>query len=169
MGWFFSNSTLFCVIQPLPSCRCFTSGRWSYTGWTFCPLQFISLKTAWIGRRKAEEAPLYSFCFAKLSATYPIASRLVAREKLRTMVSFRCKGTAFMIKWEYLIDREGIFDTLYRGNFEDIVEMSIFAKLLRNSKMDTSFILILRYSLPFFFKTLIRFIRWILPILFSKR
>lgn len=109
MGWFFSNSTLFCVIQPLPSCRCFTSGRWSYTGWTFCPLQFISLKTAWIGRRKAEEAPLYSFCFAKLSATYPIASRLVAREKLRTMVRFRCKGTAFMIKWEYLIDREGIF------------------------------------------------------------
>lgn len=104
-GRFFSNSTLFCVIQPLPSCRCFTSGRWSYSGWTFCPLQFISWKLR--GRRKAEEHSL-SVLFRETISHLSSASRLVAREKLRTMpcLTFRWKNRYHLFKREYLISHK---------------------------------------------------------------
>lgn len=78
----FEPPTLFCVIQPLSSCRCFTSGRWSHSGWTFCPLQFINWKPCYVDTEERERErmhPLYPF----VSRNYQpltVANRVVARE-----------------------------------------------------------------------------------------
>lgn len=126
-GWFFSNSTLFCVIQPLPSCRCFTSGRWSYTGWTFCPLQFIKPeKPRGYGRRR-KGPPLYSFCLAKLSATYPAASRR-GKNYGQWRRFLRSKDYFYDYKWEYLLSIVRIFVSKKFWYFENL--LFLFSSLI---------------------------------------